>query len=758
MTNFSPSNSEVSTGFGKLAEPVRRWIWNKEWQSLHDVQERAILSLLDDDRDLIIAAATAGGKTEAAFLPLISAVLETPGKRGFDLVYIGPLRALINDQFERLEELCEMAELPVHRWHGDVSGAAKARARRVARGVLLITPESLEALFVLRGRSIEGLFADCRAIVVDELHAFLDNERGVHLRSLLCRLELAVGRRIRRVGLSATLGEMSMVREYLRPEAPENVEVLESTSDSVELRVQVRGYREQRDESGDVHTGKAGEVAEHLFQRLRGNRNLIFAGSRQNVEWYADKLRELSEVERLPVEFFPHHASLSREHRLELENRIKNYPTISAVCTSTLELGIDIGDIACVAQIGAPFSVSSLRQRLGRSGRRAGQPAVLRLYAIEPQTGPESHPIDRLFLRLVRSVAMVELLIERWCEPPAPQALHLSTLTQQILSVIVEQSGVTARRLYDVLCAKGPFRRVEKPLFAKLLKHIGSEAVALIEQAPDGTLLLGRKGEKLVGHHTFYAVFQTPEEYRIIADGKSLGSLPITFLVAPGMTIIFSGRRWRVTEILDHEKIIAVTADRVGTPPRFGGDVGLVHDRVVDKMREILRGDAVPRYLDQEAAAILGAARDEFRHVRLDQQNVFSIDIRRSLLATWTGTVKTASLALVFGANGYDVMAHDGFLELHAREGAPPIFEILGRLARSEGIGPRDVLSGAENFRTEKYHPYLSLDLLVEDIVSSRVDLAAMPALAREIMQPTQTADGAIARPFTLLPGGLGGI
>ena len=171
------SNSNASSAFDLLAEPVRRWIWDQGWTELRDIQEHAILGLLKADHDLIIAAPTAGGKTEAAFLPLISSVLTTPGQGGFDLVYVAPLRALINDQTRRMEDLCERAQLPVYPWHGDISQDMKARARRDPRGVLLITPESLEALFVLRGLEIPTLFAGTRTIIIDELHALLDNER-----------------------------------------------------------------------------------------------------------------------------------------------------------------------------------------------------------------------------------------------------------------------------------------------------------------------------------------------------------------------------------------------------------------------------------------------------------------------------------------------------------------------------------------------------------------------------------------------------
>ncbi len=735
--NSRPSNSKRSTGFDRLAEPVRRWIWSKGWKSLHDIQERAILTLLDDDQDMIIAAATAGGKTEAAFLPLVSSVLEHPGESGFDLVYVSPLRALINDQFERMEDLCAKAELPVYPWHGDISPSVKTRARKNPRGVLLITPESLEALFVLRGLEIPALFMSARAIVIDELHALLGNERGIHLRSLLTRLEMAVGHRIRRVGLSATLGEMSLARKYLRPEAPESVTLLESKAEGQELQAQLRGYLQRRNQSRYDEENEAAKraVAKHLFSRLRGSQNLIFAGSRQNVEWYADALREMSEEKRLPVEFFPHHANLSREHRLDLEKRLRTHPAITAICTSTLELGIDIGDIACVAQVGAPFSVAALRQRLGRSGRRAGQPAVLRMYAIETEPRSDSHPLARLHLGLVRSIAMVELLIMKWCEPPASQALHLSTLTHQILWVIAEHGGASAKRLYATLCERGPFRRVDPRLFTRLLRHLGSSDVALIEQSPDGTLLLGRQGERLVEHYSFYAVFQTAEEYRVVAGKKPLGTLPITMILAPGMTIIFSGRRWRITEIHDRDKVIEVTADRAGRPPGFGGDTGLIHDRVVGKMKEMLSRSDIPAYLNECAARLLGNARFEFRRLGLDRQSICEIGERSRLIATWTGTAKTSTLALALRNMGYKIVAGDGFLDINYERGIQPVENALEKIASSSPVSADSLLSGEENFITEKHHPYLSPELLLEDAVSSRIDLNSLPELARGVIE-----------------------
>ena len=317
---------------------------------------------------------------------------------------MSPLRALINDQFRRLSDLCETVEVPVHPWHSDISSAIKTHARRDPRGVLLITPESLEATFVLRGLEIPGLFGNLACIVIDELHAFIDTERGIQVRSLLSRLEYATRRRIRRVGLSATLGDMELARQYVRPEAPEAVQVVKDASDGPALRLQIRGYRrtpgDSQSHDDEQHpSGTSRAIADHLFAKLRGGTNLVFAGQRRSVEELADLLRRKSEQLGVPNEFLPHHANLAGDYRSFVERRLKDKTLpMTAICTTTLELGIDIGEIECVAQVGPPFSVSSLRQRLGRSGRR-GQPAVLRMYQTEDAIDAASHPDRRAATR-----------------------------------------------------------------------------------------------------------------------------------------------------------------------------------------------------------------------------------------------------------------------------------------------------------------------------------------------------------------------
>lgn len=563
-----PGPANGPAAFGRLHPRIQRWIWTQEWSELRDAQVRAIDLILSGQRDVIIAAATASGKTEAAFLPICSALLSAgesaepddrpaaagapTGRRGVRALYVSPLKALINDQHSRLEALCEHLEIPVHRWHGDVPGSRKAKVLANPDGVLLITPESLEALLIIHGHKVGQPFGGLRYVVIDELHSFLGTERGAQLQSLLHRVELAIRRRVPRVGLSATLGDMDAAAAFLRPERGKDVTVITAAGDGQELRLQMLGYEvlpiemhparadttgigSDEADAGEAATGDRRAVADHLFKTLRGTDNLIFANSRSDVEIYADLLRRLSSRARVANEFVPHHGSLSKDLREHAEARLKDRTTpATAVCTSTLEMGIDIGSVTSIAQIGAPHTVSGLRQRLGRSGRR-GEAAALRIYITEEQVTPATPPQDALRSQLVQSIAMVNLLLDRWNEAPDAGGLHLSTLIQQLLSLIAQHGGVSPAEAYQALCSHGPFAGVTAGLFARLLRALGT--ADLLTQAGDGLLLLGTTGERLVNHYSFYAAFRTAEEYRLVAHGRTLGTLPVGYPLMPGSCV-----------------------------------------------------------------------------------------------------------------------------------------------------------------------------------------------------------------------------
>lgn len=736
MTNSPPSGSDVSS-FDRLHPAVQRWIWRQEWAELRDIQDTAIPLLLAGDSDVLISAATAGGKTEAAFLPIVSAIADDDAP-GFKALYLSPLKALINDQFRRLESLCEDAEVSVFRWHGDVSAATKRKARERPAGIVLITPESLEALFVRRGTDISRLFAALRYVVIDELHAFIGGERGVQMQSLLARLEIVLGRSVPRVGLSATLGDLDLAAECLRPGFGSAVKRLASTVDGRELRVQVRGYLSRREgnpkDAEDTKPRSAQhDIAAHLFDTLRGSHNLIFAGARRYVELYADTLRRLCEDTGLPNEFFPHHGSLSRDLRESVETRLKDgsVPT-TAVCTTTLELGIDIGDVESVAQIGAPRSIAALRQRLGRSGRRAGKPAVLRIYLTENEVTARTHPLDTLRLETVQSVAAIRLLVKGWCEPPLPFSLHLSTLAHQVLALIAQYGGVRPARAFSVLCQSGPFRKVEPSVFADLLRSLGSADNRLIEQAPDGTLMLGETGERVVEHYSFYSVFETPEEFRVVSSGRQLGMLPVDSPLVPDMMIVFAGRRWVVLAVHTAEKVLEVAPAPGGVPPMFGGGKAEdIHDRLAAEILAVYRGKDLPSFLDANGKALLTEGREAWQRQGLDRSRILAHG-SETLLFPWAGSRRRDSLFLALRALGLKAAIWDLAVEVPADRAS--VEKALAHLASHPPPDPMDLARAVEAKQVDKYDQYLDEDLLCRTWAAARIDAAAIPDLAAELL------------------------
>lgn len=352
MTNLPPSSSD-SVGFHRLDSRIQRWIWSAGWTELRDAQERAIPLILNGQQDVIIAASTASGKTEAAFLPVLTKLAETPGSLA---IYVSPLKALINDQWRRLDELTELLEIPVTPWHGDITQTRKTKFMRHPEGCLLITPESLEAVLMRHGLNLKGTFAGLQYVVIDELHAFMGTERGKQLQSLLHRIERALGRPVRRIGLSATLGDMRDAAEFLRPGGGKEVALVVTKEGSQELKVLVKGMLEKKsppsvkpDEDEDSPAKMA--VTEHMFRTLRGSNNLIFPNRRSEVEYFSDRLRRMCEDERVPNEFWPHHGNLAKDIREVTETALKQKERpATAICTSTLELGIDIGSVKSVVQ------------------------------------------------------------------------------------------------------------------------------------------------------------------------------------------------------------------------------------------------------------------------------------------------------------------------------------------------------------------------------------------------------------------------
>ena len=736
MTSSHPSNSDES-GFSLLHPSIQRWVWSKGWTSLRDAQERAIRPILEAREDIIIAAATAAGKTEAAFLPILTNIANA-GEESALAIYVSPLKALINDQWGRLEELCESLELPVIPWHGDIPASRKTRFLKYPRGVLLITPESLEAMFVTRGSETPRLFAASQHVVIDELHAFIGTDRGKQMQSLLHRIDGAAAKRIPRVGLSATLGDMKLAASFLRPNEAEQVRLIVSQGGGQELRIQVRGYlcpafikSDENAEHRDEQTlGSENAIADHLYRVLRGTNNLIFPNSRKKVEFYTDALRQRCEANAVPTEFWPHHGSLARAIREETEKALKQGDRpATAICTTTLELGIDIGAVQSVAQIGPGPSVASLRQRLGRSGRRQGEPAILRSYNIEQALTEKSSLSDCLREALVQSIAMIRLLLRGWFEPPHSSGLHLSTLVQQVLSVIAERGGAHASQLYRSLISEGAFHGLSSAEFGEFLSSLGSKD--LIAQDRTGLLLLGEAGERFVGSHEFYSAFTSEEEWQIVCQGQTMGSLPISSPIFPGMRLIFAGRRWQVVAVDQEALVVSVASDPGGLPPLFGGGKASTHDTVRREMRDVLAANETIGFLDSTASSLLVEARQQFSRLKLDDTRVIKAG-NLTTVFTWRGDAANDALVLLLRGLGIDNVENEGLYVEIAKCDDDRLHDALSDIAELRDVDYISLLTDVFNMRRSKWDWVLSDSHLRRSFASSHLSFEGARAIARE--------------------------
>lgn len=715
----------MNSAFNQLDPIVQKWVYKQGWDALRDIQEMSIAPILEGKTDLVISASTAAGKTEAAFLPACSAIANN--KDGFGILYISPLKALINDQYRRLEGLCEDLDMTVTPWHGDSLQSRKKKAKKDPEGILLITPESLESLLMREPSWVISAFESLKYMIIDEYHAFIGSERGCQLHALMHRLECLLERQsspIPRIALSATLGDMGSVLDYLRPTKSIPCELIIGKQSQSSLKMQVRGYLEKEPDTSSVAAGEISEavsaeqqIALDLYDVLRGDSHLVFANSRQRTENFAVMLSDLCAKNHVHNEFFPHHGSLSKELRTDLESRLQKetLPT-TAVCTMTLELGIDIGKVKSVAQVTAPHSVASLRQRLGRSGRR-DTPAILRMYITEKEINANSSVGDKLRLELLQSLAMIRLLLtEKWYEPSDTHLFHFSTLLHQVLAVIAQWGGVRPDQLWGLLCKEGLFGAVEVGHFKQLLSHMGD--LNLIIQMGSGELVLGELGEQLVGHYSFYAVFKTPEEYRIVVEGKTLGTLPVDSVIIPEQYIVFGGRRWIVIDVDAEKKIIIVSPAKGGQPPKFGGGGMSVHDRIRQEMFEIYRsgdyriviGETKLDFLDSIGKGLFYEGLGFFQQTCLDQ-NILIQQGTSVYIIPWMGDRIVNTLYIMLIQAGLDVDCSAGVIEVEKAQLSTVEKAIESFISLSD-TSNADLAKPVKNKDIEKYDHLLPEELL----------------------------------------------
>ena len=533
------------------------------WTELREVQERAF-DAVRNGNDVLVLAPTAGGKSEAALIPVIDDLIKN-GRPGVACLYLSPLKALINDQEERISAFCVPTGLTLSKWHGDVPKGNRAWKEGETPHILMITPESLEVL--LHEPKLAKSLKNLRFIIVDELHAFVESERGVHLKTLLFRLDKIAGTRIQRIGLSATVGNPDEILAWL------------SDHRHGEELVAVDAKPKQKQFSFVIEPEEKDRIGS-VLRYISGKKALVFVNSRREAENVMNALS--SKVSNIYI----HHSSVSTAMRREAEAAFSLEDGACIICTSTLELGIDIGDLDVVVQINPPSSVSSFLQRMGRSGRRGKAGYVVWVLA---------DPCELLI-----TTAILECVMRRQIEPLRPLENPYNVLAQQLLLNLHRTRRTTKRHLLQALCEIPPFATIPVAIIGKMIDYATSEGYL----ATDGDMLmLGDQAEKIFGpanYRDLYSVITGSETYRAVTpDGEVIGTLDARFVTGKsGGDFSLGGRVWQMIKYDEEHNLVVVIpgSEQISRAFWTGGGQGGLSPLLCSVVQEIVsrQGTVLP--------------------------------------------------------------------------------------------------------------------------------------------------------------------
>ena len=614
MLTYEKKEKKPKSPFQLLNSQVGKAIYDLKWERFRPIQDESIWAITSTQEDVIISASTASGKTEAAFLPAISQVVKGIN-HSLKIIYISPLKALINDQFFRIENLCKYLNCQVIKWHGDASQSLKKKfLSDDSSGIMLITPESLEAFLVCRGHLLVNLFKDVDFYIVDEVHSFVGEARGDQLKSVLNRLDCAIQRRPRRILLSATMGNLDNYRDWLGNLHPIFIED-QHTGKGIKGSVRFFETKEENKKKTKTKNEKGNKYYKSLNQTLSQGKKLIFGNSKDLLEEVCSKVKSTYKENAHKIDI--HHGSLSKEQREFVERRLKTESSLSVFCTNTLELGIDIGNIDEVLLISPPWSVASFIQRIGRSGRRENSKIEFSFILNSSPFTARSPVCNGLRVPLIHSIALVELMLEGWCEPGSSQTNSYSTAVHQIMSCLAQKRITTLEQIKKEIIAKSFSTVISDWDFQEIICHLIK--TDYLFQDKRGFLTLGSKGDQLTEFYDFYSVFFTPEEWAVYAyissQLKKLGTLPLNNIFKEGDTILFSGEKWMIKNIDMEARILQVIPSKGGNPPLFGGAGGSIHCRVHEKMKSIYESDKNYKYLTEGSSVCLQSARKTYKRL-----------------------------------------------------------------------------------------------------------------------------------------------
>ena len=636
--------------FDLYAPFVQDYIYRRNWQNLRAIQVAAAEAIFHTEENVLLTASTASGKTEAAFFPILSLLHQNPPS-SVGCIYIGPLKALINDQFSRLTELCEEGNIPVWHWHGDVAQSHKAKLMKHPSGILQITPESLEALLLHKHAAIPRLFGDLRFVVIDEVHSLLRGDRGGQTLCLIQRLSRLAGVNPRRIGLSATVGDPEGTGAFLALGTGRQTLIPKIQAPGSSWRLSMEHFfvkdvqaAEGKDipdalpvleEKTDTAPQNADPGLGYIYEHTRGKKCLLFVNSREECETVTTTLRQYCEMNHEADRFLIHHGNLSASYRETAEAMMKDDSQhLTTVTTATLELGIDIGRLERAFQIDAPWTVSSFLQRMGRTGRRDA-PAEMWFVIREDEPEVRAMLPSTIPWKLLQGIALVQLYLEeRWCEPPRLNRLPYSLLYHQTMSTLASCGELSPAALADRVLTLPYFHRVSQQDYKVLLRHL--LATDHIQQTEQGGLIVGLAGERVVNSFKFYGVFVESEEYTVRCESQELGTV-----VQPppvGEKVAIAGHVWEVLDV-DHKRHLVYCRQVKGRIPAYFGECpGDLHTRVLRRMRQVLREDTRYPYLMKNAVARLQQARYTAAQSGTTDSPMISLGGRMWCLLPWVGT------------------------------------------------------------------------------------------------------------------------
>lgn len=600
---------------------MQDFIYRNGWDELRPIQVAAGDAIFHTDDNLLLTASTASGKTEAAFFPILSLFDANPPK-SVGCIYIGPLKALINDQFQRLTDLCSDGNIPIWHWHGDVSQSHKAKLMRHPSGILQLTPESLEAILLHKHMAVPRLFGDLRFVVIDEVHSLLRGDRGGQTLCLIERVSRLAGVNPRRIGLSATMGDPERTGAFLSLGTGRRTIIPRIQSKGSRWRLSLEHFYVKDTQAGegrtdikalpvlDEKTDTAPREADpglgYIFEHTRGKKCLVFVNSREECEGVTTSLRQYCELNHEADRFLIHHGNLSASYRETAEMLMKDESKpLTTVTTSTLELGIDIGRLERAFQIDAPWTVSSFLQRMGRTGRRA---LPQEMWYVIREDEPEIRALLPATIpwKLLQACALIQLYLEeRWVEPPRLDRLPFSLLYHQTMSVLASCGEMSPAELASRVLTLNYFHRITPDDYRVLLHHlIQTDHIQLTEK---GGLIVGLAGERVINSFKFYGVFQESEEYTVRSESQELGT--VVAPPPPGEKIALAGHVWRVLEVDRKRHLIYCEMVKGKVPAYFGECPGDLHTKVLKRMRQVLREDTIYPYLMKNAVSRLTQAR-----------------------------------------------------------------------------------------------------------------------------------------------------